>query len=71
MDEKKHERFCKIAEKRVNQIIEDMEKLGNCSSRVSYDYTDAEVEQIIDALERAIINLQERFAGKKSFSLRE
>lgn len=71
MDEKKHERFCKIAEKRVNQIIEDMEKLGNCSSRASYDYTDAEVEQIIDALERAIINLQERFAGKKSFSLRE
>jgi len=36
MDEKKHARFCKVAEKRVNQIIEDMEKLGNCSSRASY-----------------------------------
>jgi len=69
VDEKKHERFCKVAEKRVNQIMEDIEKLGNCSSKASYDYTDAEVEQIIRALEQAVHDLRERFAGKRSFSL--
>ena len=69
MDEKKHERFCKIAERRVNQIIDDMEKLGNCSAKASYDYTEAEVEQIIDALQKEIMRLRERFEGKTFFTL--
>lgn len=69
MDERKHDRFRKVAEKRVNQIMGDIEKLGNCSAKASYDYTDAEVEQIIGALEQAVHDLRERFAGKRSFSL--
>ena len=71
MDDKKHERFCKIAERRVNQIIDDMEKLGNCSAKASYDYTEAEVEQIIAALEKEIVRLRERFEGKTCFTLRD
>ncbi len=71
MDEKKHERFCKIAERRVNQIIDDMEKLGNCSAKASYDYTEAEVNLIIEALEKEIVRLRERFDGKTSFTLRD
>ena len=71
MDEKKHERFCKIAERRVNQIIDDMEKLGNCSAKASYDYTEAEVNMIIEALEKEIVRLRERFDGKTSFTLRD
>ena len=69
MDERNHDRFRKVAEKRVNQIMEDIEKLGNCSAKASYDYTDAEVEQIIVALEQAVHDLRKRFAGKRSFSL--
>lgn len=69
MNETKHQRFCKVAEKRVNQVIADLEKLGNCSARVSYDYTDAEVELIISAIECEVHRLRERFAGKRSFSL--
>ena len=71
MDEKKHERFCKIAERRVNQIIDDMEKLGNCSAKASYDYTEAEVNLIIEALGKEIVRLRERFDGKTSFTLRD
>ena len=71
MDEKKHERFCKIAERRVNQIIDDMEKLGNCSAKASYDYTEAEVNLIIEALEKEIVRLRERFDGKTGFTLRD
>lgn len=71
MDEKKHERFCKVAERRVNQILEDMEKLGNCSAKASYDYTEEEVERIIGALEQGITCLRERFAGKTSFTLHD
>ncbi len=71
MDEIKHERFRKVAEKRVNQVLADLDKLGNCSSKVSYDYTEAEVNMIFEALEQAVFALQERFAGRKSFSLRD
>lgn len=71
MDQKKHERFCKVAERRVNQILEDMEKLGNCSAKVSYDYTEEEVERIVGALEQGIICLRERFAGKTNFTLHD
>ena len=48
MDEVKHNRFVKVAEKRMEVLINDFFKLGNCASRVSYDYTDDEVKAIFD-----------------------
>lgn len=69
MDAKKHERFCRVVEKRMETIINDFHKLGNCASKVSYDYDDHEVEQIIKELEYQTAVLKERFAGKKQFSL--
>lgn len=69
MDEVKHERFVRVVEKRMEVMINDFYKLGNCASRVSYDYTDSEVEQIIKEIERQTDILRERFAGKKTFSL--
>ena len=38
MNEKKHERFIRIVERRMDVLINDFEKLGNCASKVSYDY---------------------------------
>lgn len=69
MDEVKHERFRKVVEKRMEVLINDFYKLGNCSSKVSYDYTDSEVKQILDELDRQRELLKERFDGKKRFSL--
>lgn len=71
MNEKKHARFVHVATQRVNQIVTDFEKLGNCASKVSYDYTDAEVEQIFKELENQMTVLKNQFAGKKAFSLSE
>ena len=69
MNEKKHERFVRVATQRVNQLIADFEKLGNCASKVSYDYTDAEVEQIFKELDTQMATLRDQFAGKRAFSL--
>lgn len=69
MNEKKHERFVRVATQRVNQLIADFEKLGNCASKVSYDYTDAEVEQIFKELDTQMATLKDQFAGKRAFSL--
>lgn len=46
MNEKKHTRFVRAATQCVNHISADFEKPGDCSGKVSYDYTDAEAEQI-------------------------
>ena len=69
MDQKKHDRFRKVAERRVNQIILDFEKLGNCSSKASYNYTPEEVEKIMAELEYQFGVLRDRFSGKRNFSL--
>ena len=69
MDEVKHNRFVKVAEKRMEVLINDFYKLGNCASRVSYDYTDDEVKAIFDELDKQVSILRERFAGHKRFSL--
>ena len=69
MDEVKHNRFVKVVEKRMEVLINDFYKLGNCASSVSYDYTEDEVNMILDELENQIAILKERFAGRKRFSL--
>ena len=69
MDEVKHNWFVEVAEKRIEVLISDFYKLGNCASRVSYDYTDDEVKAIFDELDKQISSLRERFAGHKRFSL--
>ncbi len=68
-DNAKRERFKKVAEKRMEKLIAAFELLGNCSSLVSYEYTDAEVETIMDEIERQTQILKDRFAGKKAFTL--
>ena len=71
MNDVKHSRFCKVVENRMEVLINDFYKLGNCASKASYDYTDAEVAQIFGELERQINLLKDRFNGKKAFSLSE
>ena len=69
MDEKKHERFCRVAEKRMEILIQDFQKLGNCASKISYEYSEKEVEQIFKELELQLSLLKERFEGKRRFTL--
>lgn len=69
MKETKHERFCRVVEKRMAELIDCFEKLGNCSARVSYEYTEEELQQIYAELDYQMMRLKERFAGKRVFSL--
>ena len=69
MNEKKHERFLKVAGHRMDLLISDFRKLGNCASKSTYDYTEEEVELIYEELDRQIQLLRKKFEGKKKFSL--
>ena len=70
MNEKKHVRFLKVAGHRMDLLICDFRKLGNCASKNNYEYTEREVELIFEELERQIRLLRVKFEGKKKFSLR-
>ena len=50
-------------------LIDDFEKLGNCSAKVSYEYSEEELQRIYDELEFQMSGLKERFNGKRAFSL--
>lgn len=48
--ETKRERFHRIAAKRMQNIITEMNRLSNCSNRATYDYNDEDVKKMISTL---------------------
>ena len=65
----KHERFVRVAEKRVDTLIHDFYMLGKCADRNVYEYTEHDVQIIRNELERQFSTLMEKFEGKHRFTL--
>jgi len=65
MEETRHQRFERLATKRVNRILNDLRLLGNLSNRSSYDYSDYEIQKIFVAIESALKNSKSKFSFPK------
>lgn len=65
MDEKK-ERFIRIAERRTNNILEQLRLLGNCSNKNNYSYSEEEVKKIFSVIEAELRVVKSRFNAKTS-----
>ena len=65
----KRDRFKRLAQKRVNEVIKKLEILGHCGNRHSYSYTKDEVEQMFTAIERSLNDARGKFkdASDESF----
>ncbi|UCH96923.1 MAG: hypothetical protein JSV88_08755 [Candidatus Aminicenantes bacterium] len=67
------ERFVRIAENRVNKILDSLESLGNCSNPRNYEYTKEDVEKIFSEIEEKLKEIKSMFLesspGKKRFKL--
>ncbi len=67
------ERFVRIAENRVNRILDALDSLGNCSNRRNYDYSDADVKKIFSEIEKKVketrSSFQETAGEQKRFTL--
>ena len=59
--ETNRERFVRIAERRVNKILDDLDSLGKCSSRKNYEYSDEDVRKIFRVIERKIRETKSSF----------
>lgn len=51
MKETKEERFKRIASKRTEKVLDALRKLGNCSSRGIYSYSNEDVNKIFNAVD--------------------
>ena len=74
--ESKEDRFRRLAEARVNKILQLFRLLGNLSWTGTYAYTRDQVEQIFTTLQTELAQTKMRFLqaqkqGKKRFSLSE
>ena len=71
VDDKK-ERFVRIAERRTNNILEQLRLLGNCSNKNNYSYTEEDVKNIFSVIEAELKEVKMKFnskANKEKFKL--
>ncbi len=63
--ENKKNNFKRIAENRVNKIIDMIGLLGNLSNSSFYEYTDEQIESIFNAIENELEKQKQKFVKKK------
>lgn len=75
MRQKDYEKFKSLANKRVNTALKAIRLIGNLSNKSNYEYTDADVDKILRALDEELKECRQRFefakktSGKEEFSL--
>ena len=71
--ESKDEKFRRLAESRVNVVLDRLRLLGQLSDRKNYEYTDAQVSKIFRAVESELKDTKSKFrngsSGRKRFTL--
>lgn len=64
-NETKKEKFIRLAEGRMNNILKNIDLLGNLSNKSNYDYEETDVEKMIKSLKSAVNNLEKIYGKKK------
>lgn len=59
--DKKIERFRRLAVYRTNGVLTRLKVLGNCANRSAYDYTEAEVNKIFGEIEKKVKEVKAKF----------
>ena len=67
------DRFVRIAENRVNRILDALDSLGNCSNKRNYDYSDSDVKKMFSEIEKKLKETRSMFQApaemRKRFTL--
>jgi hypothetical protein len=62
----KRKRFIKIAESRVNRILNNLDSLGKCSNKRNYEYSENDVQKIFREIERKMKETKFLFGNGKN-----
>ena len=60
----KRDRFVRIAERRVNKIIDNLDLLVKCSNTRNYEYSQEEVRKIFREIEHKVREIKLQFQGQ-------
>lgn len=66
INEIKAERFKRIASRRTQKILDCLRRLGNCSHKGVYQYSETDVEKIFSAIEQELRRIKGLFKSKSS-----
>ena len=73
VNETREEKFKRLAESRVNKIIDALRLLGHLSNKGNYTYTDEQVDAIFKAIQKDLNAAKAKFSegsnGQKPFTL--
>lgn len=61
MSENKHERFKRIASKRMQNTLKEMSRLANCSNINTYEYSARDVQKMIKTLTEKVQEIRVAF----------
>ena len=64
-EETRSERFRRVASRRTNNILRQIQVLGNCSNKSSYSYTEEDIKKIFSAIEGELRSVRTKFANRK------
>ena len=64
-EETRSERFRRVATKRTNKILRQIQILGNCSNKSSYSYTEEDIKKIFSAIEGELRSTKALFSNRK------
>ena len=62
MANNRRERFERVASKRVDRVIKDIQLLTNCSNTNNYEYTNTDVEKMLKAIRAELKALESAFS---------
>ena len=62
--ETKTDRFKRIASKRTEKVLDSLRKLGNCSNKGVYSYSDEDVSKIFSAVDSEVKRIKVLFNTK-------
>jgi len=71
MENKKRERFKRLATYRTNEVLRRLKTLGNCGNRSAYEYNKEEVEKIFQVISQKLRETRSKFhfPKEKKFKL--
>jgi len=64
--DRKIERFKRLATQRTNIVLKRLKVLGNCANRSAYSYTENEVNKIFSEIERRVRETKSKFHFPKN-----
>jgi len=64
-EETRSERFRRVATRRTNNILRQIQVLGNCSNKSSYSYTEEDIRKVFYVIEGELRATKSKFTNRK------